>query len=86
MLCTFSDHRTLSRTNNPPEAVEHDPFIPAGGDKKKDTVTEIVAGEPEIYKGVTARNTSYQDIDMYFSTLESYYTKGIVNLKCGDMR
>ena len=46
-----------------------------GSDKKKEAV-ELVAGEPEIYKGVSARNTSYQDIDQFFSTLESYYSKG----------
>lgn len=52
----------------------HAYISPSGSDKKKEAV-ELVGGEPEIYKGASARNTSYQDIDQFFSTLESYYSK-----------
>ena len=39
--------------------------------------TELVAGEPEIYGNVSARNTSYSDISSFFSTLESYFSGGL---------
>ena len=50
-------------------------MLPLSGSNKRDAGS--IQGEPEIYRGVTARNTSYQDIDSFFSSLESYYSAGL---------